>query len=277
MKKNSVLKKIWKFLIENYFISIFFACIAFVGIVSIYKLFFVKPTYVYVKVKVGQGLWWASTQKPSMWYIEAFKKIKETQEQEKELTGKLQSEILEIRYYPWWGSNQYDVYLLMKLKVTKMGKVGKYNFKRSAIGVGSPVDFEFPSLQFSGTVIDISEKPIKEKYEEKTIILTKRNANPWEYDSIIIGDFYFDGKEKVFEVLEKTAKDTQTLTSDIFGNYPETTPELRRYIFVKAKIKVRKKDGNLIFAEEQIIAPGKTINIATNNFQFSDFMVTKVE
>jgi hypothetical protein len=237
MKKNSFLKKTWKFLVDNYFISIFFACIAFVGVVSIYKLFFVKPTYVYAKIKVGQGLWWASTQKPSMWYVEAFKRIKETKEQEKELTGQPQAEILEVKYYPWWGSNQYDVYLLMKLKVTKMGKIGKYNFKRSAIGVGSPVDFEFPSLQFSGTVINISEKPIKEKYEEKTIILTKRNANPWEYDSIRIGDFYFDGKEKVFEVLEKTAKDTQTLTSDIFGNYPETIPELRRYIFVKAKSK----------------------------------------
>lgn len=277
MKKNSFLKKTWKFLVDNYFISIFFACIAFVSVVSIYKLFFVKPTYVYAKIKVGQGLWWASTQKPSMWYVEAFKRIKETQEQEKELTGQPQAEILEVRYYPSSLSNQYDVYLLMRLKVAKMGKIGKYNFKRSTIGIGSPVDFEFPSLQFSGTIIDISEKPIKEKYEEKTIILTKRNANPWEYDSIRIGDFYFDGKEKVFEVLEKTAKDTQTLTSDIFGNYPETIPELRRYIFVKAKIKINKKDGSLIFGEEQIIAPGKIINIATNNFQFTDYLVAKVE
>ncbi|MGB9883539.1 MAG: hypothetical protein ACPLRN_03450 [Microgenomates group bacterium] len=272
-----MLKKILRFLIGNYFLSIFFASIAFVGVVSIYKLFFVKPTYVYAKVKVGQGLWWASTQKPSIWYVEAFKKIIQTHEQEKELTGKSQAEILQIRYYPTYINNQYDVYLLMKLKVTKMGKIGKYNFKRSAIGVGSPVDFEFPSLQFSGTVINISEKPIRENYEEKEIILTKRNANPWEYDSIKVGDKYFDGKEVVFKILDKTAKDTQTLTSDIFGNYPDLTPEQKKYIFLKAKIKVKEENNQLIFGEEQVIAPGKTINIATENFQFADYLIAKVE
>jgi len=267
-------KKILKFFINNYFLSIFFACIAFVALVSIYKLFFVKPTYVYVKVKVGQGLWWASTQKPPAWFIDSFKNLKK--DQEKDLTGKPIAEVLSIRYYPWWGSNQYDVYLLMKLKVTKMGS-GKYNFKRSAIGVGAPVDFEFPKVQFSGTIIELSEKPIKENYQEKTIIITKRNANPWEYDSIKVGDFYFDGQEKVVEILEKNAKNTQTLISDALGNYPDIAPEQRKYIFVKLKIKGKIKDNKFVFAEEQIITPGKTINLATQDFQFQDYIVAKVE
>jgi len=265
-------KKIIRFLIDNYFLSIFFACIAFVALVSIYKLFFVKPTYVYAKVKVGQGLWWASTQKPPIWFVKNFQK----DDKELDLTGKPIAEILSVRYYPFWGSNQYDVYLTMKLKVSKMGS-GKYNFKRSAIGVGAPVDFEFPKVQFSATITALSEKPIKENYQEKIIIITKRNANPWEYDSIKIGDFYFDGQEKVAEVLEKKAADTQTLTSDTFGNYPDITPEQKKYIFVKLKIKGQKKDNQFVFGEEQIIAPGKTINIATQNFQFQDYLVAKVE
>ena len=265
-------KKIIRFLIDNYFLSIFFACIAFVALVSIYKIFFVKPTYVYVKVRVGQGLWWASTQKPSIWFVKNFKKG----DQELDLTGKPIAEILSVRYYPWWGSNQYDVYLIMKLKVKKMGS-GKYNFKRSAIGVGAPVDFEFPKVQFSGTIIELSKKPIKENYEEKTIIITKRNANPWEDDSIKIGDFYFDGQEKVAEVLEKNASNTQTLVSDTLGNYPDINPEQRKYIFVKLKLKGKIKDNQFVFGEEQIIAPGKTINLATQNFQFQDYLVAKVD
>lgn len=269
-------------MIDNYFISIFFASIAFVGVVSIYKLFFVKPTYVYAKVKVGQGLWWASTQKPSMWFIEGLKRAKE----EYDLLGQPQAQILSIRYYPWWGStyiqnqyiqNQYDVYLIMKLKVSKLGKTNKYNFKRSSIGVASPVDFEFPQAQFSGTIIELSEKPIKDELIEKKIVLTKKNDNSWEYESIKIGDFYFDGKEKVFEVLQKTARDTQTLTADTFGNYPVEQPELKKYIFVKAKILVKEKDNKLIFGEEQIILSGKTINIATDNFQFQDYLIAEVK
>ncbi|GIW63855.1 MAG: hypothetical protein KatS3mg091_657 [Patescibacteria group bacterium] len=167
MRKMSFLKKIWKFLVDNYFISIFIACIGFVAVVSVYKLFFVKPTYVYAKVKVGQGLWWASTQKPSSWYLEAFQNVIKTKESENDLSGNPQSQILSMRYYPTYIQNQYDVYLIMKLKVSKLGKTGKYNFKRSSIGVSSPVDFEFPSVQFSGTIIDISEKPIKDKLSRK--------------------------------------------------------------------------------------------------------------
>ena len=92
MKK--FLKKLWRFAVNNYFISIFLAAIAFVGVVSIYKLFFVQPTFVYAKVKVGQGLWWATTQRPSFWFVEALKKgVMET-----DLTGEPIAEIKDVLY-----------------------------------------------------------------------------------------------------------------------------------------------------------------------------------
>ena len=71
--------------------------------------------------------------------------------------------------------------------MSKLGKTGKYNFKRSTIGVGAPIDFEFPNVQFSGTIMTISEKPLIEKYVEKTIYMTKKYAYLWEYDAIHIG------------------------------------------------------------------------------------------
>jgi hypothetical protein len=275
MKKKSFLKKIWQFLVDNYFLAIFFAAIAFVGFVSIYKIFFVKPTYVYVKVKVGQGLWWASTQKPSIWFIEGLKQAQN--EAEKELTGQPAAKILSIRYYPSYIANQYDVYVTMRLKVTRLGKTGKYNFKRSAIGVAAPVDFEFPSAQFSGTITQISEKPIEDKLTEKTVILTKRAADPWEYDSIKVDDFYFDGQEKTFVIIDKTAKETQTLTSDLFGNYPDISPETKKYIFLKAKIKVKKEGNNFLYGEEQLVSLGKTLNIATNSLLLENYKVASID
>jgi len=271
-KALKFLKSLYRFAIDNYFISIFLACIAFVGFVSVYKMFFVKPTYVYVKVKMGQGLWWASTQRPPMWFVKNLKAGVE----EKGLTGEPSAKILSLHYYPWWESNQYDVYLIMKLRVTGSKKTGRYNFKRSSIGVGAPVDFEFPSLQFSGTIIEISKKPIKENLITKTIILTKKWAFPWEYDAIQIGDKYFDGQDTVFTIIDKTAKDVYAEYSSYGNNYPIES-EVKKNITVKAKIKLQKTYNLFVFGNEQLIGLGKTINIATDNFTFTDYLVTEIE
>ncbi len=277
-----MIKKITRWLINNYFLSIFFASIAFVGVVSVYKLFFVKPTYIYVKVKVGQGLWWASTQKPSLWFVQSFEKLKK--DQEKDLTGQPVAQVLSVRYYPTYIPNQYtyipnqyDVYLTMKLKVTKMGKVGKYNFKRSAIGVGSPVDFEFPSAQFSGTIIALSENPFKEKYIEKIVYITKLAAYSFEYDSIQLNDRYFDGEDWVVEVLDKEGGEIANLIPVARSLINPNLTQTRQNIVVKLRLKGKVDNNNFIFGEEQIIAPGKTINLSTNNFQFNDYVIAKVE
>ncbi|GIW63856.1 MAG: hypothetical protein KatS3mg091_658 [Patescibacteria group bacterium] len=84
-------------------------------------------------------------------------------------------------------------------------------------------------------------------------------------------------KRKVFEIIDKSARDTYVLTSDTFGNYPDVEPELRKYIFVKAKIKAKEKGGKLIFGEEQILSVGQSINIVTNKFVFQNYRVAEIK
>ena len=271
-------KKLWKFAINNYFISIFLACIVFVGLVSFYKLFFVQPTFVYAKVKVGQGLWWATTQHPSFWFVESLKKGME----ETDLTGEPIAEIQDLLYYSYYGGSQYDIYLNLKLKATGSQKTKKYNFKRSAIGVGAPIDLEFPTVQVSGTIIELSEKPINDGLVEKTVYLTKKYAYPWEYDAIQIGDKFYNGREVVFEVLDKSQSDSyETAINTGSGEFPNTTDpsqtELRKYIIVKAKIKIRPFGDKLIFGEEHIISPGRTSPVSTDAYAFNNFLIEKVE
>lgn len=272
-------KKLLRFALNNYLISIFIACILFVGFVSAFKLFFTKPTYVYARVKVGQGLWWASTQRPSWWFVQAIK----PGIAQKDLVGKPIAQILTVRYYPWYSSGQYDVYVDLKLKVTANKRTGEYSFNRSTIGTGSPIDLEFPSTQFSGTITKLNSTLFDEKYVTKTITLTKQYAYPWEYDQIKVGDSYFDGKDTVFTVLDKSQTDTnQYLPTESSSGYPQSVVNssqtiARKYVTVKAEIKVKKLDNQLIFGEEQIIAPGKTISISTPNFTFSDFIVSQIQ
>jgi len=223
---------------------------------------------------MGQGLWWASTQRPSMWYVDAIRQAKT----EKDLTGKPIVEVQDVTFYPLAYSGQFDIYITAKLKVSKLGGGGKYNFKRSTIGVGSPIDFEFSSVQYSGTIIDLSTQPINPQYVEKTIYLTKKFAYPWEYDAIQVGDFLNNGKEKVFEIVDKSFSDNNDVVTTEFGKlYNLGVTEQRKYIVVKAKIKVAVTDGQFVFEEEQVIAPGRYINTSTPHFAFTDFVISKVE
>lgn len=272
MNPYKLLKKLWKFILDNYFISIFFACISFVVFVSAYKLFLTKPTYVYVKVKMGQGLWWASTQKPSLWFIKNIKKG----DVQTDLIGKPLAEILSLQYYPTYNLNQYDVYLILKLKVTGNRKTGKYNFNRSTIGVGAPIDFEFPSSQFSGTITELSNNPIKDKYVEKIVYILKTLALAWEYDGIKIGDKFFDGTENIVEILDKsTTEYPSTITPDKY--FFDTFSQNRSDIVVKLKLKGKIIDDRFIFGEDQIVNLGQPLIVSTNNFFFSYFNVLKIE
>ncbi len=166
---------------------VFTLVVFFVLSVSIYRTYIIKPTYIYVKVKIGQGLWWASTIRPSNWFIQGLKKGMK----EKDNTGKDLAEILSIRYYPWNGYNQYDIYLTLRLKVSGSRTTNMYSFNRSTIGVGSPIDLAFPEAQFSGTIITLRRDPFMEKYEEKTVYFFNRDSLPFEYEAIKIGDYYF--------------------------------------------------------------------------------------
>ncbi len=269
-------KKLLRFTTDNYFISIFIAIILFVGFVSIFKLFFSKPTYVYARVKVGQGLWWASTQRPSIWFVKAIKE----HETQKDLLGQPSAQILEVRYYPYYASSQFDIYVTLKLKVTGNKKTGEYLFNRSTIGIGSPIDLEFPTTQFSGTIIALGDKPIKDTYVEKTVTMTKKYAYPWEYDAIKVGDSYFDGVDTVFTVIDKQANDTnQITTTESFGSGVTNSAlsEPRKFITVVAKMKLKQEGGQLVYGEEQNVSLGRNIGPATPNFTFNDFIVASIE
>lgn len=263
------LKKVIKFAANNYILLIFFGIIVLVSLVSTYKLFFSKSSYVYAKVRVGQGMWWANTNKPSMWMVNALrsKQIKE------DVKNNSQIQILDVRSYPWWGSDQFDTYLTLKLKVTFNKKTGEYNFKRSAMGVGSPIDLDFPGMQLSGTVVDLKNKYAKDKYIEKNIYLVKRgNYSGYIYEGITIGDKYNDGVMDVFEVLDKSLGKNILTTVD---NERESLSS--QDITVKVKIKVKEKNNQFVFNEDQVVRVGKTLNISTSLFNYSDFIIRKIE
>ncbi len=262
MQFKKKLKKIGRFWIHNYFILILFACVAFVGLVFCYQFFNSKSAPVYVKIKVGQGMWWFTAQKPNIWFVNAISNLKEKEPQGKNNLV----QIVGVEYYPVPpqpllpdndSNNQYEVYVSAKIQVTPLGKTGKYSFNRSTIGIASAIDFEFPKVQFSGTIIQLDNKPFVSSFEEKTIYLVKNNPLPWEYDSILVGDKYFDGENETFEILDKSLKETA--------------------LNIKAKIKLKKIGQQYVYGEEQTVLPGKEIFLITNRSVLNNFHIAKIE
>lgn len=276
-KTKSRAFNILKFIVDNWFLIIFFACIAFVGIVSFYKLFVKPENFIYARIKVAQGLWWASAQRPPQWLAKALKPgITEL-----DLTGKPKAEILSVRTYPYYSSSQYETYIDLKLKVTGALKNGSVNFNRSSLAIGAPIELAFPTIEITGTVMDLSSKPFVDKLEWKRVVFIKSAAYQWEYDAINIGDSYFDGTEKVMEVLDKQLSLNPVYALEPYGSFSERSlvypaAEQRYLIKVFAKIKVDKLNNNWIYGFEQELRLGKSMMLSTDNFYFQDYQLAQI-
>lgn len=275
------MKIIFRLIKKNVIISIFLGIIFFTSFIALIKYPFSKTKDVYVKVKLGQGLWWANSAQPGIWFLDYLKKG----DKELNFSGKPDAEIVRLRYYQQIytnitsnSPNQFDIYLLVKISATGDEARG-YTFKRTKIAVGVPIDFNFLKTQVSGVIVSLSAKKPDEQYVEKEITLTKRLAYPWEYDVIKIGDKYFDGEENIFEITGKQALDTQNLVVDNYGNLTaQSETERRKYVTVNAKIKLKKNTINqYIYGEEQTIKADSYFNLITNNIALTDFYVSEIK
>jgi len=257
-----------KYIRRNIPIVIFIGIILLVGLIILLKLVTAKEETVYAKVKVSQGLWWASTAKPSVWLAQSFKQgMTET-----DLTGKPIVEIMSVRSYPWWNSEQYDIYLTLKIKASQNERTKVFTFKRAPIAVGSPIDLEFPEVQVSGTVIALSEKPFIENKTAKTVTLEKKYANRWEVDAIEVGDTYYDGVETVAEILEKQIIPSSEVYVRV-GNVTPFSTEDTYTVVVTTRLHVENHNKELIYREEQPVQLGRTLNFQTSQ----DYIVTSIE
>lgn len=255
--------------------------IGFVFLVFALKVFSTPHDKVYAKVKLSQGFWWATTAKPNIWLARAIN----AGDIEKDLLGNDIAKVLEVRHYPYFSDatlyeDKYDVYLTLELTADYKEQTGEVIFKRSSLSVGSPIELLFPSSQITGTVIEISREPFQDKYVEKNVTLIKKEGytkdNPFFYDSIYIGDKYFDGKENVFEITGKKLEPTSVSVSDLYGNIKEREISSRQDIIINAKVLARQDDSGFYFGQENLLSPGGYLTVLTQNLKLEELVIAKV-
>jgi hypothetical protein len=247
-----------------------------VAIIAFFKLSPANDKTVYAKIKVSQGLWWAATKEPSLWLEDAL----QVGDKELGFLGEPIAKIEDVTVYEVLDKPEEDrvsIYFVAKLKTSFNKTEKKYSFKRSSLVIGSPIEIETNRTLITGTVLEISEEPFNNNYQDKIVIIIKENAYPWEYNAIKTGDTYSDGKDVVFEVISKKILGPSSFyKGDIYSNVSPNTLDPTLRITVTAKIKVKEKNGKFLWGEEKIVKPGSPLPISTTNFDFQDFYISAV-
>lgn len=258
-------------LVKKYYILIFILLILlFIGSIAGYRLFFQQQTYVYVKIKVSQGLWWAVTAKPSIWYVESIYKGDSSYD----MFGNKKIEIVDKKIFLSAEKNEYDIFLTLRMLVNGNKNTQTYTFNRDVLAVGTPLEIQFPKENITGTIIAVQNTPFTNHMIEKTVYLYKRYAYPWEYDAIHRGSSLFDGQKNIVTVLDKSMQETTSTTFDFYGN---STVENRAYITIKAKMKVKQVGTMYVLGEEILLQPGRIVNISLSDFALQNYIVGKIE
>lgn len=267
----------------NFLVLFFIVFSLIIFLIGLAKYLNDESNYIYVKIKVGQGLWWASTDKPNFWFVNSIKKG----EKETDIMGRTQSEILSITHYPILAENtennfpKFDIFVNLKLRAAFDKNDSTYTFKRDKVSVASPIEFQFPSVNITGTVIEISKTLFQYKYVNKTVYLISNQGylkdSPYFFDNIQIGDKYFNGQENVFEVLDKRLEQSIIIAPDSSGRIYEQQTQAIQNIIIKAKVKLIEKNGQYFYGEEKIIRNGDQAAFLTNRFNFGDFSIAKIE
>lgn len=266
------------FLQLKYFLTGIGICVLFVVAVAGYRLIQPQTKTIYVKVKVGQGYWWANTNRAPEWFVSSLKKG----EVESSLLGKGRAQIVSIRSYPAAVPNQKDVYITIKMEASYNKYSKSYSYKRSNISVSSPIELDFPSTRVTGTIIAVSTTPFREKILEKTVTLVNKGGYQEDFqylfNGIRIGDSFFDGEEKVFEVLSKRLEDRDfgAIVEQGGGDYFIGSSERLKNIVITARMKVRQEGEKLYFGEEQKLIVNSYVPLSTDSYYFEGFVVREI-
>ena len=270
---NKRLKKILNFAKKNYLLSFFIALLFIFVSFLLYKSFFSASNFVYVKVKIEQGYY---VGKPSVWIINALDSaIKDSKN-----AGNVH--IISEEHYPNWQPDQIDIYVIAKLPANFNRSTGEYSYNHSTLSIGSPIQLHLKNLDISGTVIDLSNQPFKYKYVYKTIYLVDKGGYtkdfPYMYNSINVGDKYFDGTNTVFEVLDKSLeKNILGVQNNLNGQVYEQTVDTTQNVVIKARVRVRQTDKEFTYGEVYEVKNNNPIPFSTNNYFFSDFVIRSID
>lgn len=230
---------------------IFLTGLVIVALVSLFKYTNAKPEYFYAKVMVKK------TSKDNPYPGANYTKLLKKGDVIKDFVGNKEVEILAVRYYPRSSdgednTNAYTIFLYLKIKKDD-SKSKRFFYNKKEVKPGKNLDLDFFNAAITAEPLIISTEPIQEKYVEKTVTLWRYEgqsaSNPNTFENIKVGESYFDGEDKVFEILSKRLVDLEPTGSNF--QYIFLNSSLK-HVEIKVRMKLLDDNGIYYFADQPI-------------------------
>jgi len=238
-----------------------------------------KEEWVKAEVKISSDYWWATYDSaPPFWLGESIK----VGDKEYNARGQAAVEVLEVkgleRSAEWDEFQQTarkDFYLSLSLRANKNRRTGKLSFKNNPLEVGGPIELHLTNTYVNGLVVSFGHLS-KTSEEEVIVDGVWKEAYPWEAEAIPIGGQMKDGIQTVAEILAKeTVLAEKTVETDdgrlVVGRDP-----LARDVYLKIKLKVKKRDGVFYFHEDQKAKVGESIFVQLPGIDMKRIFVRKI-
>jgi hypothetical protein len=230
------------------------AAIGLLGFIG-YKTVVTKPQYVTVRVKGSPGNWWWVTPRPPDWLVRS------VHEGDKEYNtlNKPIAEVTHVDIYDAGGSTK-DIYLDVKLTVSKNPNTNKYRYKGESLEVGGPISLSLNNTFFPGIVTRIGDGDDTQPAQYKILKVKLYDRWPWEFDALKVGEKMYSGTSTpIAEILDKKIQlaEKEAVTAD--GRIVQAFSAVKSDFIVTLKIRTQTVNGELIFREEQYLKVGNYI------------------
>lgn len=241
-----------------------------IGLLILLVLLFVmvltrsKKEWVRAEIKISSSSWWQTYyNSPPFWLGESIN----IGDQEYDSMGNKIAEVLNIKEYELNSSGvepttRKDFYLTVNLKIERDGRTSKLKFNNQPLEIGAPIEMHLSNTYVLGIVIFVEGIPDPRETEELIIEGVWLDIFPWSAEAIKVGGKMKDGTgETVAEILEKRVELAEKTIETWQGNLVVSRDPLKRDIYLKIKLLVRKQGDNYYFREDQKVKVGENLFI----------------
>ncbi len=227
------------------------------------KVLLQKDEYITAELFASGGEWWWDNPNPPYWLADPIV----AGAIELDAQGSKLVEVLETRKFE--VGERKMLWMKVRLKVSASKKSAQYRFRREPLQVGSVIYVAPNNVRINCNIMSIEgmEDNSEELYREVT--LEAYDLYPWFTDKVKIGDKMLDNKGEILaEILDKSVKNNQMISTDYNGAVHVVSNPLKRDITLKLKMKVLRRDSLDYFSYFQpvkhgffIMIPFETLNL----------------
>lgn len=264
----------------SYF-DVILSIVVLFGIIIFAFIFFRKPTYVNVTVKIGEDEVAFPRAGSRNWFAQLFYKgMKET-----DGLGNPIAEVTDVFVYDT-ELNKQAIYLTLKIKALYTKSKKQYSYQGKPILIGYPIRLQIGQINATGITTGI--EGVRKPGEDVTLLVDARLIYESNYletsgslnfigQAVNVGDIVTDSHgDTVIKVLNKKSEPAKKAVTTATGNVLIKTNPLLSDVYLKLLVNARKVNGKYFLFDDIPVLINQRIPINTSFVSIGP-LVTHIE